>query len=347
MKYMYTLGCSNFPTTGNKGLCFVIGKDQQIRDLRKMLRRSKKAAFAQGTRSNLMVQWRSFLSFCFFFQLPWLPTNAETLALYAQFLSFTFKATSSVSNYICGAKMLHTLTDTPAPAFQALELKLALRGLARLNPHCPKQASPITPQILLAVYAHLDLTKYEHAVFWALFLVAYFTFARKSNLVQTGDQGTQLRRQDVMVGSRGLVITFHWSKTIQFGERKLVVPVVSIPQSVLCPVSAYKHMCRLVPGPKSGPAFVLLHGTGLSPVTYYQYQVFIRKVIAKVGLDPSLFSSHSFRRGGATWAFRAQVPGELVKVHGDWRSDAYLKYLDFSLDQRLLVAQAMVQGLPS
>ncbi len=37
--------------------------------------------------------------------------------------------------------------------------------------------------------------------------------------------------------------------------------------------------------------------------------------------------------------------GELVKVHGDWKSNAYFKFLEFSLDQRLVVAQAMAEGL--
>ncbi len=63
--------------------------------------------------------------------------------------------------------MLHSLINTRVPAFQELELKLALRELARLHPYCYKQASPITPQILLAVFKYLDLSNPAHAVFWA------------------------------------------------------------------------------------------------------------------------------------------------------------------------------------
>lgn len=43
----------------------------------------------------------------------------------------------------------------------------------------------------------------------------------------------------------------------------------------------------------------------------------------------------SFRRGGATFAFQASVPGELVKLQGHWASDAYYKYLDFSMFDKL------------
>jgi hypothetical protein len=101
----------------------------------------------------------------------------------------------------------------------------------------------------------------------------------------------------------------------------------------------------MVPADRSGPAFVLPGQGKMLPVSYQQYQLFFKKCLDRVGQDSSLFSYHSFRRGGATWAFRSGVPGELVKVHGDWVSEAYLKYLDFSLDQRLRVANGMVKSL--
>ena len=39
-----------------------------------------------------------------------------------------------------------------------------------------------------------------------------------------------------------LMITIQWSKTIQFGERTLVIPLVFIPDSPLCPVQAYLNI---------------------------------------------------------------------------------------------------------
>ncbi len=34
-----------------------------------------------------------------------------------------------------------------------------------------------------------------------------------------------------------------------------------------------------------------------------------------------------------SWDFRVNVPGELIKVQGDWAHSAYLVYLDMSIDQ--------------
>lgn len=76
-------------------------------------------------------------------------------------------------------------------------------------------------------------------------------------------------------------------------------------------------------------------------MTYYMFQTKLRALLSKLGLDSSKFSSHSFRRGGATLAFRAGVPADQIQVHGDWSSDAYRKYLTFSLDDKFAVTERM------
>jgi hypothetical protein len=42
-----------------------------------------------------------------------------------------------------------------------------------------------------------------------------------------------------------------WWKIIQFGDGKLEIPLVKIPNSPLCPYQAYTNMCKLVPNEKS------------------------------------------------------------------------------------------------
>ncbi len=76
-----------------------------------------RAAFVTVPRKKLVLQWRTLFSFCFYFNLPSLPTSAVSLCLYAQFLASTFKAKFSIVNYNSGAKTLHVLTDTPVNAF--------------------------------------------------------------------------------------------------------------------------------------------------------------------------------------------------------------------------------------
>ncbi len=64
-----------------------------------------------------------------------------------------------------------------------------------------------------------------------------------------------------------------------------------------------------------------------------------------MGLNADHYSTHSFRRGGATLAFQAGIPSELIQLQGDWKSEAYKKYLTFSINDKVQVAQRMTAFL--
>ena len=132
----------------------------------------------------------------------------------------------------------------------------------------------------------------------------------------------------------------NWSKTIQFGERILQIPLISISGSILCPVAAFKAMCRKIKAKSDAPLFSLTHGRY---VTYSKFQSKFKGLITKLSLNPDLYSSHSFRRSGATFAFKSGVSSELIQLQGDWKSDAYKRCLSFSLDDKLSVALKMKQ----
>ena len=52
-----------------------------------------------------------------------------------------------------------------------------------------------------------------------------------------------------------------------------------------------------------------------------------REMFILIGLDPSVFSFHSLRPGGATLTTRAGIPDILLKHPGDWRSDCFQTYV--------------------
>ena len=66
----------------------------------------------------------------------------------------------------------------------------------------------------------------------------------------------------------------------------------------------------------------------------------IKKVVQLIGLDPSSYSNHSLRAGGATDLFVARVPYSIIKKMGRWKSDAALLYYRDEEDVRLAVAEA-------
>ncbi len=110
----------------------------------------------------------------------------------------------------------------------------------------------LTLQILHQIHGVLNFINPAHTVFWSLFLLAFSTMFRKCNLVVTGNasQSKQWRTQDVVLGSKGMLVNFKWSTTIQFGQRVLQIPLVADVGNILCPVSAFKAMIQAVPAPE-------------------------------------------------------------------------------------------------
>ena len=125
-------------------------------------------------------------------------------------------------------------------------MRSLLRGFARLNPHWVKHADAITPKIMLDIYSVMDIDDPLVLACCAAFLLAFFLMARKANLVPSGlrsfDARKHLTRGNIVFVPSGLIVNMGWSKTNQFGARLLKVPVPHLPNSPLCPVTAYKRL---------------------------------------------------------------------------------------------------------
>ena len=175
--------------------------------------------------------------------------------------------------------------------------------------------------------------------------------SRKANLVPTSlnkfDPTKHLTRGNIVLVDSGLWINIVWSKTNQYGDRILQVPVPRIHGSPLCPIRAYERLISIVPAHSSDPAFTYALKPKLRTVTQYLFVKVLREHLHKAEYNASSFTGHSFRRGGATFAFVAGVPGELIQIHRDWASAAYLRYLDITLQSRWKVALKMRNHLIS
>ena len=283
-----------------------------------------------------------------YFKRDPLPANSDTIYGFVQFLSRSMQP-RSVRNYLSGVKMLHILHGLSYLGSDDILLQLELRGISRMNPHVPARAKPITPAILLAFYNNMDHEDSLHSNVWACGLFLFYTLSRLGSILPTSSSTPKhkfLTRDRVNFCTEGLLVTFLHTKTIQFGKRRLHTPLLKI-NSLLCPVLAYSQASSWVKAGKYDPAFIF-HLKGKS--RWLTKSVFIRtfrSVLRAGGVDDSAsFTGHSFRRGGATWAFQSGVPGELIQICGNWVSDSYKRYLEFTMDNKLDLAARFIKDLP-
>ena len=123
-----------------------------------------------------------------------------------------------------------------------------------------------------------------------------------------------------------------------------VSPLVAMDDSPLCPVKSLRDMLSYFP--KSSrqekiPLFAYDDGKTVKCLTYASFVKSLKFYLDRCGYSSADYSGHSFRRGGCSFAFKIGLPPALIKLRGDWRSNAYERYITIDNDLQLKVAKAM------
>ena len=120
------------------------------------------------------------------------------------------------------------------------------------------------------------------------------------------------------------------------------IPLLRLPGSPICPVSAYHCMVCLVLAGSQSALFVLPSPYGPTVLTQDRFTAAFRQVLSAAGLpNASSYRGHSFRHSAASWALNHSVPGELIQIYENWTSDAYKVYLEFRVESKLAFAQQL------
>lgn len=306
------------------------------------------AAYNTGTWNNLYTQWRSFILFCLYYGHQYLPCSMDTILLYMQFLSRTFKSVTSIENYVSGVKMLHYFNNQAFPDLKnQFQYRLLIKGLNKINLHTVKQALPITPEILIQIFNIMDFNSESESVFWCLLLTAVLIFARIGNILPKSQKAINVNKhllaRDIITNEVGLIVFLKHSKTNQAAKKIVTIPISSKPGSPLDPLSAYNHMKSFQTHVSPAtPAFSYKSKDKVVSFTTSKFTKVLRNKLNTLGYNEHLYSNHSVRRGGCSWSFRAGVPSELIKLQGQWSSSCYLRYLEFSTETKLSITQKML-----
>ena len=271
------------------------------------------------------------MAFCKHYKLQDIQPTALTLCMFAEFLARSFQSHQSVLNYISAIRLLHKYLGVSCEAADSFELKLVLRGQALTMDRTLPMKAPVTLQMLYGMCRLCEGCGTNGVVFKCIFLFAWFGFLRISNVVPPSlssfDASRHLTVEDVFPTELGLAITLKWSKTKQTRGRAQFVQLPRLSGHSLCPVAAFDAVARMVPMRPQAPLFRLPHGSKQVVVTQPMLREAFRLTIKGLGLSEKVYTFHSMRRGGCTFAYGQAVPLEHIKVHGGWTSDSVFRYI--------------------
>ena len=308
--------------------------------------------YSHNTKKSHRTFQRTYFAFCNHLNLPPVPAGTTHLCMYAAYLA-RFLLPQSVCVYLNYVGLLHKQLGFPNPLHDNWAVSAVVKGIRRVFGVPYKPRLPMTTSILAKIYSRLNLSLSRHASFWAICLVSFFGLFRKQHLLPESqsqfDPTKQFTRADIRRTTYGYLLKVRWSKTIQLGQRTVDVPLIAIPGSVLCPVRAVTHAFLLAPlaGPLSQAFCFQTNSFQVSCFTYRIFMGMLKEFIKEIGLAPNDYGTHSFRRGGASFALEAGVSLESISILGDWKSDAMYLYLQVPLSQRLSAQRCMASHLTS
>jgi hypothetical protein len=308
----------------------------------------KRSYFALSTQKTYRSQLRRFLQFCLDFDCVPVPASQETLLCYAAYLACSLSA-SSIPNYLNVIRLLHLEAGLVNPLEGNFELNMLKRGIRRVKGVPPCQKEPITIEILRQMYGHLELAKPADLSFWSVALIAFFGFLRKSSVLpdsQNFDAKKTLLRSDVSkLCLSSFVLQCRHSKVVQFEKKVLMLPYVACNDLSLCPVRALLAHFGASPLGARRPLFNYLCMGRECAMTQADFVSRLKSLLCKVSVKAADYSAHSFRRGGASYAFTIGMSPLQIKLRGDWGSDAYERYIFISSGATLTVASLLAGGV--
>ena len=319
--------------------------NSQLKNLRIQNRTTQGFKYTKQSAANVKSAIRQFMYFTLHYKLTPLPTTEDTLVCFLEFMARTV-GYQHLKHLLSSVKFLHQALDTSFPE-NSFKVDMTMQGLKRRLAKVPFRVLPLTPTILKNMYQHLDMTKLEDRSLWCSFLCSFYGLLRKSSAVPESskyDTRKILVRRNIMVdvANRMVYLYLGHGKTNNFCTKDVIIPVPGNDDPALDPVRHLHALFSSVEAGQNDPAFTF------APNRFVNYKSFtsrLKVLLKKAGYDPSLYSGHSFRRGGASFLHACGGTALMVQASGDWSSQCFTRYLYLSETERLQSQSLMSRGI--
>lgn len=282
-----------------------------------------------ATRENTRISYRAAIEH---YEDVWggfLPATADSITRYLAHFAPTL-AVSTLKQRLAALAAWHNEQGFPDPT-KAPHVKKVLKGIAELHPHQEKQAKPIQLDQLSHIVEVLDRTTGQSDISScrqayrnkALLLIGFWRAFRSDELARLAIENIQV------LPDKGMEIFVPRSKSDHSGiGRRFKAPALQR----MCPVSAYLDWLN-VAQLNTGPVFRSINrwgriaDDGLHPASIISI---IKRCCSQAGIDEAeLFSSHSLRRGFASWANAQKWDTKSLMEYVGWKDvQSAMRYID-------------------
>ena len=144
--------------------------------------------------------------------------NHIVLLAFMEYLVLNGITSANISNYLAGIRAQFIVFNLDTVAFQHQQIQYFLKSLKINRPLQPKLHKHIDIQLLTSIIQVAGTLQHPH-IFTPLYILAYFSFLRLSNIlphtVTTFDPSRHLSKGDVILAQNQVLLIIKWSKTMQ------------------------------------------------------------------------------------------------------------------------------------
>ncbi len=284
-----------------------------------------------ATRDNTRRSYRSAIEH---FEVVWggfLPATSDSVARYLADYSETLSI-NTLKQRLAAIAQWHIEQGMPDPTKAPL-VKKVLRGIRATHPVQEKQAKPfqliqleqldewLEQQITAAKAQGNEAAQRKHVRDRAIILLGFWRGFRSDELSRIEVEHVHI------IPGEGMTMFLPFNKTSYQGETYKAPALAR-----LCPVDAYQawiELSKLTAGPvfRAINRWGHISDQGLHPVSFISL---LRDLFARAAIpSPESYSSHSLRRGFATWATANGWDLKALMSHVGWRDvRSAMRYID-------------------
>ena len=254
-------------------------------------------------------------------EVSFLPATSITVSLYLHHLLENSLGSSTIYSVFYAINWVHKLAgfENCNPCDKFL-VKSIVEASSRLPRKPVRKAEPITPEILGLIFQQYgESSNLLDIRFVCMCLLAYAGFFRISELLS-------IRRSNIVTEDLYHKIFVEVSKTDKYRDGSWVY--IAKTSNCTCPYTYLIKYLEAARIPLFSQNFIfrsLRYDKNLKcnvlsskPLTASRAGEILKEKLLAIGLDPSKFSNHSFRSGGATSAANLNVPDRLFKHCMKW-----------------------------
>jgi hypothetical protein len=326
-------------------------------------------SLAAGSQKTYQTGWSSWLDFCDEHKLDsHLRSPPDDFHRSARAFTFDVAAihhyllwaffdknltASTIDNYLFGIAFHLNLAGRDCKFLQSFPV---LRARAALNIRCRQRTAssergslPISMTMIRHYAKTHDLSQPQHLAIYTALLTAFTMLLRISEYVVVSDSNHHLRCSDVIFVVEGEHIASHELTVAQCDRATEVILKLRSsktdkdgngttfcfprnrerdPESDICYMLArWSSMADRVSGQ---PFFSTTTRKGVWKVSSTHIASAVKVLAVAFKFNPTRFTSHSLRYGGASTLAAAGLPDCWIQIYGRWKSLTFLQYIKLS-----------------